>query len=74
LAHYLDLQINFAAASIIPGKVNQNEINRLKIWGTVLKAERAILLNQASENPKPILNKFLSDLLNALSCSKATKH
>ena len=70
LAHYLDLQINFAAASIIPGKVNQHEINRLKIWGTVLKAERAILLNQASDNPKPILNKFLSDLLNALSAPK----
>ncbi len=33
LAHYLDLQINFAAASIIPGKVNQHEINRLKNLG-----------------------------------------
>jgi hypothetical protein len=70
LAHYLDLQINFAAASIIPGKVNQHEINRLKIWGSVLKAERAILLNQISENPKPILNKFLSGLLYALSAPK----
>ncbi|MDE8603229.1 hypothetical protein M3I01_009935 [Marinomonas sp. RSW2] len=70
LAHYLDLQINFAAASLIPGKVNQHEINGLKIWGTVLKAERAILLNQTSENPKPILNKFLSDLLYALSAPK----
>ncbi len=70
LAHFLDLQINFTAASIIPGKVNQHEINRLKIWGTILKAERAILLNQTSGNPKPILNKFLSDLFYALSTPK----
>jgi hypothetical protein len=70
LAHYLDLQINFAASSIVPGKLDQHEINRVKIWGTVLKAERAILLNQVSEKPKPILNRFLSSLLYALSAPK----
>tara|TARA_R110001606_G_scaffold53317_1_gene131542 strand:+ start:23038 stop:24552 length:1515 start_codon:yes stop_codon:yes gene_type:complete len=70
LAHYLDLQINFAANSIVPGKLDPHEINRLKIWGTVLKAERAILLNQVSEKPKPILNRFLSSLLYALSAPK----
>jgi chromosome segregation ATPase len=70
LAHYLDLQINFAASSITPNTLDQHEINRLKIWGTVLKAERAILLNQASEKPKPILNRFLSSLLYALSAPK----
>jgi hypothetical protein len=42
----------------------------VKIWGTVLKAERAILLNQVSEKPKPILNRFLSSLLYALSAPK----
>ena len=70
LAHHLDLQINFAASAIVPEKLNQHEINRLKIWGTVLKAERAILLNQVSEKPKPILNRFLSSLLYALSAPK----
>lgn len=70
LAHYLDLQINFAANSIISEKLDQHENNRLKIWGTVLKAERAILLNQVSEKPKPILNRFLSSLLYALSAPK----
>ncbi|WP_421851954.1 hypothetical protein [Marinomonas sp.] len=70
LAHYLDLQINFAANSIISEKLDQHEINRLKIWGTTLKAERAILLNQVSEKPKPILNRFLSSLLYALSAPK----
>lgn len=70
LAHFLDLQINFAANSIVPAKMDQHEINRLKIWGTALKAERAILLNQASEKPKPILNRFLSALLYALSAPK----
>ncbi|RBP84697.1 hypothetical protein EBI01_04010 [Marinomonas rhizomae] len=70
LAHYMDLQINFAAASITSNKLDQHEVNRLKIWGTVLKAERAILLNQANEKPKPILNRFLSSLLYALSAPK----
>jgi chromosome segregation ATPase len=70
LAHYLDLQIQFTANAIVPGKVNTHEINRLKIWGTILRAERAILLNQVSERPKPILNRFLSSLLYALSAPK----
>lgn len=70
LAHYMDQQINFAAASITSNNLDQHEINRLKIWGTVLKAERAILLNQANEKPKPFLNRFLSSLLYALSAPK----
>jgi len=70
LAHFLDLQIGFAASSIVPGKGNQHEINSLKIWGTVLKAERSILLNQVSENPKPILKRFLASLFSALSMPK----
>ncbi|WP_239495480.1 hypothetical protein [Marinomonas primoryensis] len=46
LAHYLDLQINFAAASIIPGKVNQHEINRLKIWGLYLRQKGQFYLTK----------------------------
>ena len=70
LAHFMDLQINHAATSITSNTLDQHAVNRLKIWGTVLKAERAILLNQANEKPKPILNRFLSSLLYALSTPK----
>lgn len=70
LAHFMDLQINHAATSITSNTLDQHEVNRFKIWGTVLKAERAIILNQANEKPKPILNRFLSSLLYALSTPK----
>ncbi|WP_417529326.1 hypothetical protein [Marinomonas shanghaiensis] len=70
LAHYLNNQIQFAANAISPVKISAHETNKLKIWGTILKAERAILLNQASDKPKVILNRFLSSLLYALSTSK----
>ncbi len=69
-AHYLDEQITYAASIINPTQENQHETNTIKLWGTILKAERAIVLNQASEKPKPILNRFLADLLYALSASK----
>ncbi|QUX95895.1 hypothetical protein C0J08_10900 [Marinomonas sp. CT5] len=70
LAHYLDLQINFAANSITPRTTEPYKVNQLKIWGTILRAERAILLNQASDQPRPILNRFLSSLIYALSAPK----
>ncbi|MGP3372550.1 hypothetical protein ACTVFP_22960, partial [Escherichia coli] len=70
LAHYLDLQINFAANSITPRTNEPYKVNQLKIWGTILRAERAILLNQASDQPRPILNRFLSSLIYALSAPK----
>ncbi|GGN26288.1 MULTISPECIES: hypothetical protein [Marinomonas] len=70
LAHYINTQIQFAANAISPGKTSVHETNKLKIWGTLLKAERAILLNQVSDRPKPILNRFLSSLLYALSATK----
>lgn len=69
LAHYLNTQIQFAANAITP-KISAHETNRLKIWGTILKAERAIILNQVSDKPKTILNRFLSSLLYALSAPK----
>lgn len=70
LAHFLDQQINHAAAMINPQQENQHETNTLKLWGTVLRAERAIILNQASEKPSPILNRFLANLLYAISTAK----
>ena len=70
LAHYLDLQISHATEIIgLHGK-DKHETNTLKLWGTILKAERAIVLNQASKEPKPILNRFLANLLYALSAPK----
>jgi hypothetical protein len=70
LARHLDLQINHAADSIRLYHEDQHETNTLKLWGTILKAERAIVLNQASATPKPILNRFLANLLYALSAPK----
>ncbi|KZN13165.1 hypothetical protein [Marinomonas sp. TW1] len=69
-AQYLDKQISHAAESIKPNTMKPHQVNTLKIWGTVLKAERAIVLNQVSDNPKPILTRFLSSLLYALSTPK----
>ncbi|AEF54796.1 hypothetical protein [Marinomonas posidonica] len=69
-AQYLDKQISHAAESIKPNIMEPHQVNTLKIWGTVLKAERAIVLNQVSKNPKPILSRFLSSLLYALSTPK----
>ncbi|MEP2617245.1 MAG: hypothetical protein ABJH25_04400, partial [Marinomonas sp.] len=70
LAHFLDQQISHAAAMLRPKQENQHETNTLKLWGTILRAERAIVLNQASEQPKPILNRFLANLLYAISTAK----
>lgn len=70
LVYFLDKQISSAIKAIRPGTENNHETNTIKLWGTILKAERAILLNQASEKPKPILSRFLSSLLYALSAPK----
>ncbi|NLQ16369.1 hypothetical protein HGG82_01870 [Marinomonas sp. M1K-6] len=70
LASFLSKQISYASNAIRPQDKDSHEVNTLKIWGTILKAERAILLNQVSERPKTILGRFLSDLLYALSANK----
>ncbi|MBJ7538196.1 hypothetical protein [Marinomonas transparens] len=74
LVHYLDQQIEFAANSIMATghlkPASPAHINRFKLWGTILKAERAILLNEVSDHPKPILNRFLSSLLFAVQPSR----
>lgn len=70
LARFLDGQISFAANAIDLNQMSEHEANRLKIWGTILKAERAILLNQVSERPFPILQRFLSGLFSALFSPK----
>lgn len=70
LAHFLDKQISFAANAIRPESENHHEINTIKLWGTILRAERAIILNQASKKPTLILTRFLSSLLYALSAPK----
>ena len=69
-AQYIDQQISYAASIINPDQPDQHETNTIKLWGTILKAERAIVLNQVSEKPKPILNRFLANLLYALSAPK----
>ncbi len=74
LARYLDKQISFAANAIDMESMSEHETNRLKIWGTILKAERAILLNQVSEQPTPILQRFLSSLFSALFSPKLKQH
>ena len=74
LARYLDKQISFAANALELNKMSEHETNRLKIWGTILKAERAILLNQVSEQPTPILQRFLSSLFSALFSPKLKLH
>ena len=70
LANFLDKQISFAVSAIRPELENQHETNTIKLWGTILRAERAIILNQASTEPTPILTRFLSSLLYALSAPK----
>ena len=69
-AQFLDKQISHAAASIKPDAMEPHQVTTLKIWGTVLQAERAIVLNQVSDKPKPILARFLSSLLYALTTPK----
>lgn len=70
LVYYIDGQIQFAANSITQANIEKHDINKFKIWGTVLRAERAILLNQVSDQPQPILSRFLSSMLYALSAPK----
>ncbi|ETX11521.1 hypothetical protein MUS1_09605 [Marinomonas ushuaiensis DSM 15871] len=70
LAHFLDKQISFAVNAIRPNTEDHHETNTIKLWGTILRAERAIILNQADQKPTPILIRFLSSLLYALSSPK----
>lgn len=70
LVQFIDSQIQYAANLITKSTLEKQDINKFKIWGTLLRAERAILLNQVSEKPQPILSRFLSSMLYALSAPK----
>ncbi|SBS31765.1 hypothetical protein MAQ5080_02060 [Marinomonas aquimarina] len=48
-----------------------DQITRLKLWGTLVKAERAILLNEESKRPKPILNRFMASIITSLEKVKS---
>ncbi|TPE55516.1 hypothetical protein FJM67_00245 [Maribrevibacterium harenarium] len=74
-AAFLDKQVTFAAEKLksLRPVDDLTLITRFKIWGTLLKAERAIILNEASSRPRPILNRFMASILNAVASSSGNQ-
>ncbi|MGR0279812.1 hypothetical protein ACUM5Y_12315 [Marinomonas dokdonensis] len=72
LVHYINQQISYAVA-VLPTIKSPSQLNLFKIWGSLLQAERSILLNNQAEQPKPTLSRFLSSLLYAITSPKLQK-
>lgn len=68
LAQFLERQANETADKLKELRTSDelDKVTRLKLWGTLAKAERAILLNERSEQPKPILNRFMASIISTL--------
>lgn len=70
LAELVDRQISHAIDTLQSLRKTQKDseqaIDMFKLWGTLLKAERAILLNDQLDTPDHILNRFLGPLLQLL--------
>ena len=72
LVHFINQQIAFAVAAL-PKATSSAQTNLFKIWGSILQAERAILLNNQFDEPRPTLSRFLSSLLYAITSPKLQK-
>lgn len=72
-AHELEQQANHAADYLIELRESNDldQVTRIKLWGTLVKAERAIILNEKSNQPKPILNRFMASIINTLEVIKS---
>lgn len=67
-SEFIERQITHAINSVKAKLQEKDEAatTKFKIWGTLLKAEKAIIINENSQNPRPILNRFLASILAAL--------
>ncbi|ADZ91348.1 coiled-coil domain-containing protein [Marinomonas mediterranea] len=68
LGAFIERQVSHAVESVKAKLHEKDELGttKFKIWGTLLKAEKAIIINDNSQNPRPILNRFLASILAAL--------
>lgn len=78
-AKALELQANEAADVLKSLRTSDDleTVTRFKLWGTLVKAERAILLNDETEKPQAILNRFMASIISTLESVKnrnLTKH
>ncbi|RDL45915.1 hypothetical protein DN730_02365 [Marinomonas piezotolerans] len=67
-ASKLEQQAQSAADKLIALRSEDDleEVTQYKLWGTLLKAERAIVLNDSSDRPKTILNRFMANIIGTL--------
>ncbi|WP_417503331.1 hypothetical protein [Marinomonas gallaica] len=74
-AQELERQANIAADTLkdLRSSDDLDTVTRFKVWGTLLKAERAILLNDQSNEPKPILIRFMASIISSLEQIKHKK-
>lgn len=74
-AQELEQQANHAADHLISLRESNDldQVTRVKIWGTLVKAERAIVLNGESNHPKPILNRFMASIIHTLEVIRSKK-
>lgn len=68
LAQKLELQAYAAADELkeLRSSDDLDMVTRYKLWGTLVKAERAIILNNSDNAPKPILNRFMGNIIKTL--------
>ena len=67
-AKKLEQQANTAADQLVALRTSDDidTVTQYKIWGTLAKAERAIILNDTSDHPQSILNRFMASIINTL--------
>ncbi len=72
-ASKLDAQANDTAdrLAMLRDSDDLRAVTELKLWGTLVKAERAIVLNDASQNPQTILNRFMANIIQSLEVVQA---
>ena len=71
-AKVLEHQANEAADTLKNLRTSDDldSVTRFKLWGTLVKAERAILLNDDTEKPQAILNRFMASIISTLESVK----
>ncbi|MBM6550009.1 hypothetical protein [Marinomonas ostreistagni] len=64
----LEAQANAAADTLkaLRDSDDLDTVTQYKVWGTLAKAERAIILNDASDHPQAIVNRFMASIINTL--------
>ncbi|WP_417553572.1 hypothetical protein [Marinomonas fungiae] len=72
-AQELETQANHAADHLVALRESNNldHVTRVKIWGTLVKAERAIVLNEENHQPQSILNRFMASIIHTLEAIKS---